>query len=619
MPRLARPKVAKEVPEILDHQIETLRELFPEVFSDSRIDFEKLRITLGETVIEGVAERFSFSWAGKRNATQILQMPTRATLIPATKESIDFETTENLFIEGDNLEVLKLLYKAYFGRVKMIYIDPPYNTGRDFVYPDNYSDPLEGYLAMTKQKDEAGNLLTTNVETGGRFHSAWLSMIYPRLFLAKQLLHEDGVIFISIDDKEVHHLRMVLDELLGAESFIAQFVWKSRQNKDNRNVTGASIDHEYIVCYGKRVRGSERKTGRYSNPDKDPRGPWTSENMVGLLPEELRPNLHYDLINPKTRINYGRPKLGWRYEKKTMDKLIADSKIIWSETPTGRPRRKFFLSELKQNFAGFSSMIGEGIYTKDGTKEIEDIFGTRVIEFPKPSNIIRQLIMQGSDKNDIILDFFAASCTTAHAVLQQNREDDGNRRFIMVQLPEPTPRDSRARKVGYKTIADIGKERIRCVIKQMRKQNKGNLVPTEREQPEDLGFKVFKLAESNYKQWKGVEEKTPEKYVEEMKDHIESLKEGWKKEDVIYEIMIKEGFPLTCSIQKEIHYKENEIWQVMDSASERTVLICLDDKINSATIRNLKVKTEDVFICRDAALDDTAAANLALNCRLKTV
>lgn len=619
MTRLARQKVVKEVPELMSYQTEAIKEFFPEAFSDDRIDFEKLRGLLGDSVLQAGAERFSFSWAGKRNAIQILQMPTRATLVPDKKESVNFETTENLFIEGDNLEVLKLLYKPYFGRIKMIYIDPPYNTGKEFVYPDNYSDPLEAYLAMTKQKDAAGNLLTTNIETSGRFHSAWLSMMYPRLFLAKQLLHEEGVIFVSIDDNEVHHLRMIMDELFGYESFIAQFVWKSRQNKDNRNVTGASIDHEYVLCYGRRIRGSERKMNLYSNPDNDPRGPWTSANMVGILPEELRPNCHYDLIDPKTKINYGKPKMGWRYEKKAMNKLIAQNKIIWPKSPSGRPRRKLFLSELKQKFTGFSSIIGDGIYTKDGTGEIEEIFGARVIEYPKPSELIKQLIIQGTDKDDIILDFFAGSCPTAQAVLEQNREDDGNRRFIMVQLPEPTPPDSKARKEGYATIADIGKERIRRIIKRMHKENKGHLIPSEREQPEDLGFKVFRLSESNYKHWKGIPEKTVEKYVEEMKVYIDTLVPGWKAENVIYEVMIKEGFPLTSVIQKETQYKDNEIWVIRDSNSERSFMICLDDKVKSSTIKNLRISKDDLFVCRDSALDDTAAANLALNCRLKTI
>jgi len=328
--------VAMTFPDIINEQIEGLRVGFPEAFSEGRVDWERLRATLGEIVDDG-PERYSFTWAGKQDAIRALQTPSRATLVPCPEESVNWDTTQHVFIEGENLEVLKLLYKTYFGRVKMIYIDPPYNTGNDFVYPDNYADPLDTSLQITGQKDSEGNLLTSNPQTSGRYHSAWLSMMYPRLFLARQLLREDGVIFVSIDDNEIHSLRMLMNEVFGEDSFVAQFVWKSRQNKDNRNVTGASIDHEYVICYGKRVRGAARREDQYSNPDNDPRGPWASGNMVGMLPEDRRPNCHYDLINPETGINYGKPKMGWRYDRETMARLIARSD--GKRPPAGSERR----------------------------------------------------------------------------------------------------------------------------------------------------------------------------------------------------------------------------------------------------------------------------------------
>ncbi len=307
--------------DVTAERTDALRRLFPEVFAEGKIDFEKLKLVLGEEIDEG-RERYGLTWAGKADAIRAIQVPGTGTLMPAREESVNFDATENLMIEGDNLEVLKLLQKAYHGKIKMIYIDPPYNTGKEFIYPDNFREGLQDYLRYSGQVDGEGLKLTSNSETSGRYHSKWLSMMYPRLFLARNLLREDGVIFVSIDDHEVHNLRHLMDEVFGEEQFIAQFVWKSRQQKDNRNITGASIDHEYVLCYGRRVRGEQRDTSQYSNPDNDPRGPWTSANMVGLATADRRPNLHYDLIDPATGINYGRPRLGWRYDKNTMARLV---------------------------------------------------------------------------------------------------------------------------------------------------------------------------------------------------------------------------------------------------------------------------------------------------------
>jgi len=343
--------------EIKTSQLEKLKETFPEAVTEGKIDWEKLKLTLGEDLVIA-NERYVLNWAGKSDAFRAIQTPTTATLKPQTDQSVNFsakggsasggDTTQNIFIEGENLEVLKVLQKSYYGKVKMICIDPPYNTGNDsFIYPDKFSESKEEYLKRIGDKDEAGYLtkegfFRKNSKESGQYHSNWLSMMYPRLFLARNLLREDGVIFVSIDDNEVHNLRLMMNEIFGEENFISQFVWKSRQNKDNRNVTGASIDHEYVLCYGRRIRGDERKKEQYSNPDNDPRGPWVSGNMVGLLPEELRPNCHYDLFNPETGINYGKPKLGWRYDKETMAKLIAEKRIIWPDSPEGDREEKFF-------------------------------------------------------------------------------------------------------------------------------------------------------------------------------------------------------------------------------------------------------------------------------------
>ncbi len=350
---------------------------------------------------------------------------------------------DNLIIHGDSLHALKALMPRYAGRVHCIYIDPPYNTGNEgWVYNDNVNSPLMQEWLKGKSPVDGEDL---------ERHDKWLCMMWPRLHLLRELLAENGAIFVSIDDNEVHHLRMMLDEIFGGENFVGQFIWKSRQNKDNRNVTGASIDHEYVLCYGTAIRGEERKRGLYSNPDNDPRGDWTSGNMVGLATKEARPNLHFDLINPETGISYGCPIRGWRYDRKRMAELIAHNRILWPSMEEGRPRVKVFLDELKEKYTGFSSVIGEGFFTRSGTKEIDEIFATRVVEFPKPFGLVREILTQGCPSDGLVLDSFAGSGTTAQAVLALNKEDGGNRKFILVECED---------------YADtITAERVRRVIK----------------------------------------------------------------------------------------------------------------------------------------------------------
>ncbi len=325
------------------------------------------------------------------------------------------EAPNHILIEGDNLEALTALSYTHEGRVDVIYIDPPYNTGnKDFVYNDSFVDSEDSYR-----------------------HSKWLSFMSKRLRIAKRLLSDRGVIFISIDDNEQANLKLLCDQVFGERNFVSLFIWKSRQNKDNRNVSGVSIDHEYVVCYSKKegvrsLKGSDRKTEQYTNPDNDPRGPWASGNMAGLLDATQRPNCHYDLINPETGINYGRPKMGWRYDKNTMTRLIEEKRILWPDTPEGRPRKKTFLSEISVVLPGFSSVIGNDIYTRTGTKQLDDIFEKRPFDFPKPVELIEQLVQQSTQESSTVLDFFAGSGTTLHAVMQLNKEDGGKRQCILV-------------------------------------------------------------------------------------------------------------------------------------------------------------------------------------------
>ncbi len=615
--------------DIKQAKLQKLKELFPDLFAEDQLDWEKLKAAFGDD-INFANERYVLNWAGKSDAFRVLQQPTTATLKPAPEESVNFDTTENLFIEGENLEVLKALQKAYYGKVKCIDIDPPYNTGSDsFIYPDKFSEKKEDYLKRIGDKDEEGFLMKEgmfrkNSKDSGHYHSNWLSMMYPRLFLAKNLLRDDGVIFVHIDDNEVHNLRMVMNEIFGEENFVCQFIWKSRQNKDNRNITGASIDHEYILCYGRKIKGSQRKTEQYSNPDNDNRGPWTSGNMVGLATQENRPNLHYDLVNPETGVNYGKPKLGWRYDRETMDRLIQGKRIIWPESSSGRPRKKTFLSELHGEFTGFSSIIGKNIYTRTGTAEIESLFGFRIFDFPKPSSLLKELVSQGSDDGDIVLDFFAGSAPLAHAVLELNKEDGGNRTFILVQLPEQCDEDSEAYKAGYKTIADIAKERIRRVIQKIEKE-KAEKPDLFAEGKLDLGFKVFKLSSSSFKIWRGSEIDSEEKLTQQLDAFTNPIRPGAEKQNMLYELMLKAGYELTSSVQYVIasgakqsqkgnnsasYYSiNNELIIALDTINENLIGQIIAAKpqkvitLDSLFTGNDQLKTNTVLQMRDAGVD----------------
>ncbi len=601
--------------DLTEEKLEKFKEIIPEAFTEGKIDWEKLRSTLGED-INFSNERYVLNWAGKSDAFRVLQTPTTKTLIADKKESVNFDGTENIFIEGENLEVLKALQKSYFGKIKMIYIDPPYNTGNDsFIYPDKFSESKEEYQKRIGDKDEEGymtreGMFHKNSKDNGQYHSNWLNMMCPRLYLARNLLSEEGLIFISIDDNEVHNLRLLMNEIYGEENFIAQFVWKSRQNKDNRNVTGASIDHEYVICYGHKIRGSERNLNQYQNPDDDPRGKWTSANMVGILPEDRRPNCHYDLVNSKTGINYGKPMMGWRYDKKTMQRLIEEDRIIWPETPNGRPRRKVFLEELKDKYTGYSSIIGINVYTKDGTNEIEEIFGFRAFDFPKPNSLIKELMMQGLDDDGIILDFFAGSAPTAQAVFDLNHSDGLKRKFICVQLPERCDRNSEVFKKGYDTVADIGKERIRRVIKQINEVQNGKL--DFGDDIQDLGFKVFKLAESNFKQWQQWKITDSNQLEENMKLFVDPMRKGSSVKDMIYELLLKSGKDLNSKIEHINNYyvvNENELAIMLEAANLSIVekiirlkpqkVIALDKLFEG----NDQLKTNTVLQMKDAEID----------------
>jgi len=497
-----------------------------------------------------------------------------------------------LIIEGDNLEVLKLLQKSYLGKVKMIYIDPPYNTGNDFIYPDNYAESLETYLEYTGQVDSEGRKFGTNSEADGRFHSRWLSMMYPRLYLAKNLMRDDGMLFISIDDHEIDNLYKLCSEIFGEESRIGTIVWRRRQVSDNRNLNNFSTDHEYVLVVAKdngTLLGEAKDISKYSNPDKDPRGLWMSDNLTGLANALERPNLHYAIENPATGLKY--PPLasrGWAYEPSRMQQLIADSRILWPSKPDGRPRLKRFWNDMKSQFTGFSSMQEFG-FTTDGTRELENLFGEKIFGFPKPKKVVADLASQvtAADQCDLILDFFAGSGTAAHAVLELNQQDGGNRRFILVQLPESTDRKD------YPTVADITKERVRRVVKRLNEADSAELSLNDSSK-QDRGFRVFKLSESNFKVWETNSSKTADTPREQLSLHIDHMRAGRTSHDILYEILLKSGFPLTSPVEKlELAGKS------VFSIAEGELFICLERELTLELIRAMADRNPERAVCLD--------------------
>jgi adenine-specific DNA-methyltransferase len=611
-------------PNLTGDRAAQLRQLVPEAFTEGKIDFDKLRAVLAGEMDER-PERFSFTWAGKRQAMLELQKPSWGTLVPNKGESVNFDTTQNVFIEGENLEVLKLLYKSYFGRVKLIYIDPPYNTGNDFVYPDNYADPKEAYLKVTGQKDAEGNLLTSNPETGGRYHSAWLSMMYPRLFLARQLLKEDGAIFVSIDDHEVHNLRLLMNEIFGEENFVATVIWQKVYAPKN-TARHFSEDHDFVVVYAKNAQvwvpsllpRTDEANARYENPDNDPRGPWKPSDMTA---RNYYAQGLYEVTGPTGK--KFKPGLGryWRCSHPNFLKLDEEKRIWWGESGDNMPAGKRFLSEVKQGMVPQTLWKYEEVgHTQDAKKELLEAVSfedtNNVIDSVKPTALIQKILEIGttSEDEDIVLDFFAGTGTTAQAVFQQNAKDGGRRRFVGVQMPFPLYAPER----HLKTIADVTKQRIRNACKRAADKTKGEL-SFGAGAPQDVGVAIFDLIQSSFKLWPGADGATPDEYARTMELFADPLADGWKSEPVIYEVAMREGYSLTSRLEKLADIKGNTVWRVTDGDKGQSFRICLDDELKAATVRALELSKDDLFICRDAALDDKLAANLALQCRLKTI
>ncbi|WWW12505.1 site-specific DNA-methyltransferase [Arcobacter cryaerophilus gv. pseudocryaerophilus] len=555
--------------DLVNENIEKLKEIFPEVFSEGKIDFSKLEEELGNFK-EKSDERYNFTWSGKSEAKKIALTPSTGTLRPCKEESKDWDTTQNLYIEGDNLEVLKLLQKSYHKKVKMIYIDPPYNTGKDFVYKDNFRDNIKNYLEITGQVDSDGNKLSTNSETSGRYHSDWLNMMYPRLKLARNLLKDDGVIFISIDDNEVANLRKLCDEIFGEDNFVESIIWKKRATPPNDRNIGRI--HEYLLCYGKNTEKinlgllprDEKSIERYTNPDNDIRGAWVASDLsANGKGGRLSQSTIYPIINPHNGETYY-PSEGrcWLFNKDKMQEFINERRIGFRES-SGAPYLKRYLNEVRQGLT-FPTILTEFGFSSTSATELDKLFITKgIFEYAKPTTVMCPLIQIGlPEKDEIILDFYSGSATTAHAVMKLNSEDDGNRKFICVQLPETTDEKSEAYKAGYKNICEIGKERIRRA---------GEKVKSESGKTElDIGFKVLKLDSSNIKSW----DSDFENLETNLLDAVENIKSDRNEEDLLYEILLKYGLDLTLPIDKP--FENKNIYNIGFGA----LIICLDSNIS---------------------------------------
>jgi len=614
-------------------KLKELKQLFPEVFAEGKVDWEKLKATLGED-INFSNERYVLNWAGKSDAFKVLQSPTSKTLIPAKDESVNFDDTENIFIEGENLEVLKVLQKSYFGKVKMIYIDPPYNTGNDhFIYPDKFSETKDEYEKRVGDKDEEGymtkdGMFKKNSKENGQYHSNWMNMMYPRLFLAKNLLKQDGVIYISIDDNEAHNLIMMMNEVFGEENFVANITWEKRYGRSNDAKLMSTVT-EQLVLFRKsdlvkelREPRNDKNNKDYSNPDNDPRGPWTSVSFVSQRTKAERANLAYTLKNPTTGKEFVHPTNSWKYNKEKYESMLAENRFHWGKNnDQDFPRIKRFLSELPDGMVPINLWKHSETGTTDqGTKEVVELIGKNIFTYPKPISFLQRMIQMGSKENDIILDFFSGSGTLAHAVLDMNKVG-GNRKFICVQLDEKCEDKSEAKKSGYDTIADIAKDRIRKAtlkindeliqIKEKRK-SEISFEETKDETKFDLGFKVFKLSDSNFKQWQQIKDKDAKALEEQMKLFVDPVAETATIENMVYELMLKSGKNLNSKIKNENGFyaiNDNELIFLLNKAEQKIIgniisakpkkVVALDKLFKD----NDQLKTNTVLQMKDAGIE----------------
>lgn len=631
-----------------DENFKKLAEMFPNAVTETidengevvrAIDKDVLMQEINTKVVDGNEERYQFTWPDKKKSVLLANAPINKTLRPCREESVDFDNTENLYIEGDNLEVLKLLQETYLGKIKMIYIDPPYNTGHDFVYEDDFSQGTGEYLANSGQFDEKGNSLVLNPESNGRFHTDWLNMLYPRLRLAKDLLSDDGVIFISIDDNEIDNLKKICNEIFGEINLVAEIPWQSRASIQND--TDFSVNHEYICVYAKKRRLENRRLkesnytewhsndsfvckplpldkSKFDNPDNDPRGLWKADPFDA---PNVRPNLTYPVTNPNTGEEHLPPRgRHWRFLPAKFSSALADNRIVWTNNGLGRPQLKVFYEEKKEFGSVDNSWFSaDRIGTStNGTKELMKLFDGQVyFDTPKPTSLLLKLIDLANTKdNDIILDFFSGSATTAHAVMQLNAEDGGHRKFIMVQLPEATDEKSEAYKAGYKNICEIGKERIRRAGQKIRNEqlgirndadNSSLLTPNS---SLDIGFRVLKCDTSNMK---NVYYSPSEFGSESLDDLISNIKEDRTPEDLLFQVMLDLGILLSSKISIHnaecIIHNEKRNYRYF-SVEDNFLIACFDSDITEEIITEIAKKKPDYFVMRDSSMaSDSVGTN----------
>ena len=626
--------------DLVANNIDKLNQMFPELVTEgpdgAALNIDVLKALVGDKTLSDSDEKYGLSWHGKRRARQIALTPSTGTLRPCPDESVDWDTTQNLMIEGDNLEVLKLIQKSYAGEVKLIYIDPPYNTGKDFVYPDNFQDNIKNYLEMTGQV-EGGQKVGSNTEASGRFHTDWLNMLYPRLKLARNLLSDNGVIFVSIDDGEVAGLRKICDEIFGEENFFAQIPWQSRTSVQND--TDFSEQHEYLVAYAKTRRTEHRRLkesnvkewfslksfaayplpldeSRYENPDNDPRGKWKADPFDA---PNIRENLTYPIVNPKTAEEYWPPSgRCWRTEESKYNELLRDNRIVFGRTGESRPQLKVFYEEKKQFGEVPTSWFSGSEYgtATNGTQELQNLFeGVSPFSFPKPVSLLKAICRLTTQKNDLIVDFFAGSGTTAQAAMEQNIADGGNRRFLLVQLPERVDPNVKEQKAAADLCDSLGKQKnISELTKERLRRAGAKLNGIDSGYVGDYGFRVFRLDRSNIRSWNSDAENL-EATLLANQDH---LLEGRTEADVLYELLLKLGLDLCVPIEKKTIAGKD-----ISSVGGGVLMACLAEQITNIQVdalaqgivdwhKELAPAGDTTCVFRDSAFaDDVAKTNMA--------
>jgi len=607
-------------PNFQTHLAAQFADLIPEAVADGKIDVFKLQELL-DTDASDVSERFGLFWPGKKRAQKIAQLPSTATLVPDPDRSIDWDTTKNVFVEGDNLEVLKLLQKHYHAKIKLIYIDPPYNTGKDFIYPDNFKEGLESYLEWTKQINEEGKKVSTNSETEGRYHSNWLNMMYPRLKLARNLLTHDGLIMVSIGDSEVHNLKQLMLEIFGEQNYEGHIHWRRRHNQPNDATKLIGLVAEHILVFARNSRdlkssgvGKLELSGKFTNPDDDPRGPWNSKPWkIGSNQSGSR----YQIVTPSGQVLDGE----WMGERATFDALLAGGRIYFPRGGDGVPRKKIFQSERLEEGQSATNWFTHELFgsNQEGTAELEKLFGgaKALFDNPKPTKLIKNLIrLANVGEGDVVLDFFAGSGSTAHATLDLNAEDQVNRRFIQVQLPEPTDENKNAYLAGYKTISELTIARIKAAAKAIQHRLE-EAVPSH-EPRADLGFRVYRLAETGFSKWGASSDINLTRLEQHMFDLRGSSKDNVTPDDLLAEILLKQGYSLTETIET-VKIGELEVRSIGDGL----LIAYLDEHVKpslESLHEILNVEPAKLIILEDSLQgDDQLKTNLAQLCRSKGI